>query len=438
MAVVSGSIDNFRVLSDGRIMVGGWAFFDKANKKPCSTIQYSDQTVDVHRSNRPDISDTDNFGFHFHLNDEYQLLELVLNKSFLTASYESESKALGVWAKLKERIYEHLINSFVDKTGEEFQSKLLVKMIHSVRGSKPNIESNGQEYSNFDLEVGAVTFDSNVIVGRDSQLFLFEGSNKLHLQYCKDESPKLVSNWLNLIESRGRYLAAENIGFLQLIVPEKQSILHDKYPMDVTTPTANLRVLEEELKEKVFYSSVYDLFSNLYKHSGHNPYQKADTHLSLVGVSNLAQLVLTHFGLNYQIDLGEVEFKRRSGDLGNKLVIGKAFCEELHLSDCDKMFNGSDSLELVEKFDPTNGHSGALRKWTNESAPIDKSIVIMGNSVSERGTSQFGLSWWLSRVFKRTTFCWSSAMLTNIIEDEKPDYVICQTVERFLPTVPKS
>jgi len=29
-------------------------------------------------------------------------------------------------------------------------------------------------------------------------------------------------------------------------------------------------------------------------------------------------------------------------------------------------------------------------------------------------------------------------MLTNIIEDEKPDYVICRTVERFLPTVPKS
>ena len=95
-------------------------------------------------------------------------------------------------------------------------------------------------------------------------------------------------------------------------------------------------------------------------------------------------------------------------------------------------------MQLVEKFDPPNGHSGALRKWINESAPIDKSIVIMGNSVSERGTSQFGLSWWLSRVFKRTTFCWSSAMLTNIIEDEKPDYVVCQTVERFLPTVPKS
>ncbi len=39
MAVVSGSIDNFRVLSDGRIMVGGWAFFDKANKKACSTLK---------------------------------------------------------------------------------------------------------------------------------------------------------------------------------------------------------------------------------------------------------------------------------------------------------------------------------------------------------------------------------------------------------------
>ena len=142
--------------------------------------------------------------------------------------------------------------------------------------------------------------------------------------------------------------------------------------------------------------------------------------------------------MNYQIDLGEVEFKRRSGDFGNKLVIGKALCEELHLSDCDKMFNGSDSLKLVEKFDPPNGHSGALRKWINKSAPIDKSIVIMGNSVSERGTSQFGLSWWLSRVFKRTTFCWSSAMLTNIIEDEKTDYVICQTVGRFLPTIANS
>ncbi len=438
MASVSGSIDNFRVLSDGRVMIGGWAFFDKANKKQCSTIEYTEQTIEVHRSIRPDISNTDKFGFYFHLNNEYQLLELVLNKSYLVASYESETKTLGVWAKLKERIYEHLINSFVGETGEEFQSNLLVKMLQTARAAKPSIEVSSSEYSNFDLEVGAVTFDSNVIVGRDSQLFLYEGSNKLHLQYCKEESTKLISNWLNLIESRNRYLASENIGFLQLIVPEKQSILQDKYPLGVTTPTANLRVLEEALKEKSFYHSVYDFFSNLYKHSGHTPYQKADTHLSLVGVSSLAQLVLTHFGLNYQINLGEVEFKRRSGDLGNKLINGKAFCEELHLTDCQKMFKASGSPMLVEKFDPAKGHSGALRKWVNESAPVDKNIVIMGNSVSERGTSQFGLSWWLSRVFKKATFCWSSAMLNNIIEDEKPDYVICQTVERFLPTLPKS
>ena len=65
--------------------------------------------------------------------------------------------------------------------------------------------------------------------------------------------------------------------------------------------------------------------------------------------------------MNYQIDLGEVEFKRRSGDLGNKLVIGKAFCEELHLSDCDKMFNGSDSLKLVRISVNPIGRFGFIR-----------------------------------------------------------------------------
>jgi hypothetical protein len=438
MASVSGSIDNFRALPDGRIMVGGWAFFDKTNKKPCSTFTYSDGGIEVHQSKRPDISEVDSFGFYFHLNDNYQLLKLAVNQSVLVASYEEQSKELGVWAKLKERIFEHLINSFVGQTGSEFQSKLLEKTIQTARSNKPALNVEKPSFSKFEIETGAVSFDSNVIVGRDNQLFLYKGSNKLHQQYTGTENSKLIDKWQQLITKRYELLSSKGIKFLQLIVPEKQSILADRYPLDVKTPTVNLRALEGKLKDNKFYYSVYNLFVKLYKNQGQNPYQNTDTHLSILGASKLVQTILMELDESYKIELGELELRRKSGDLGNKLLNGKLFSEELYITDSKSVFNNEGDLNLIEKFDPINGHSGAMRKWVNTNAPINKSVVIIGNSVCERGTSYFGLSWWLARAFENTTFCWSSAMLPKIIDATKPDYVICQTVERFLPTLPKA
>ena len=48
-----------------------------------------------------------------------------------------------------------------------------------------------------------------------------------------------------------------------------------------------------------------------------------------------------------------------------------------------------------------------------------------------------GLSWWFARIFAEFHFVWDPRMDAEYVAAEKPDWVICQTVERFLPSVPE-
>lgn len=103
------------------------------------------------------------------------------------------------------------------------------------------------------------------------------------------------------------------------------------------------------------------------------------------------------------------------------------------------MLESAYSPELVESFDPEQGrHIGIMRKWKNKNAPFKYKVIAFGNSFFERGTESTGLSWWFSRLFSEFHFHWNPECDWQLIDSEKPDVVICQTIERFLPRLPKS
>jgi hypothetical protein len=48
------------------------------------------------------------------------------------------------------------------------------------------------------------------------------------------------------------------------------------------------------------------------------------------------------------------------------------------------------------------------------------------------------LSWWCKQIFSEFHFVWEPRFRQDILEKVKPNFVIGQTVERFLHVVPES
>ncbi len=90
------------------------------------------------------------------------------------------------------------------------------------------------------------------------------------------------------------------------------------------------------------------------------------------------------------------------------------------------------------KRDPEQGHLGITRKFINQNAPINKRVLCFGNSFFERGGTSRCLTWFFARLFREFIFIWSPAMEKRVILRERPDIVLCQTIERFLYRIPKS
>jgi hypothetical protein len=88
---------------------------------------------------------------------------------------------------------------------------------------------------------------------------------------------------------------------------------------------------------------------------------------------------------------------------------------------------------------PPNGeHVGIRCVWTNTNAPVPLRVVAFGNSFFERGASGANLSWWAARWFREFHFIWSPFVDYDYIDRVAPDVVVCQTIERFLPMVPRA
>lgn len=124
------------------------------------------------------------------------------------------------------------------------------------------------------------------------------------------------------------------------------------------------------------------------------------------------------------------------GDLGSKFGVG-SFVEHALLPP-DGWRPGPGEPERVDSWIPPEGHTGTRMTWVSSVPVVDAHVITFGNSFFERGGAPTGLSWWFARLFREFTFVWSPSVDFTLVDDRKPDVVIAQTVERFLPSVPSN
>lgn len=279
-------------------------------------------------------------------------------------------------------------------------------------------------------EVGSESKNNEAVLGRNGFFFLSGGTNKVSDLYVNSFFDKKIK-WEELILKRSEQLIDREVKFIQIIIPEKSSVLSIYCPFYSTKPSQLLAeiYLHNSGNENLYIPFLDDEFDEYYLRS--------DSHLSNKGAELMISRLLSKYigsNLNWTVNHGHFLLK---GDLGSKFLVDYDelvdVYTELHLDGV--------LLEPVLIFsyeNPAGGHIGMTRIWKCDSAPIKLKVVAFSNSFFERGAISTQLSWWFSRLFSEFHFIWSPELKIDYVDNVKPDIVICQTIERFLRVVPES
>ncbi|BCW71817.1 hypothetical protein NicSoilB8_28610 [Arthrobacter sp. NicSoilB8] len=287
------------------------------------------------------------------------------------------------------------------------------------------------------LPVGLKSPDESAVLGHDGHLFLVGGSNGLIDLYAEDRpsAAEGAAQWIEIYDHRFESLSRRGVEYLQTIIPEKLTVLSHLAPVDVTVPTPRMALIEETAANRDYYRESLSILSSW---PGQAAYRTNDLHLSAAGARACFLAMTTHLDPRFRDLALRVQLsdsKISGGDLADRFFGVPILAREARATRAS-VEHLEEALELVETFDPPSGHQGKRRVWTNASAPSSLKVLVFGNSFFGDGLHPDRLAWWFARFFKQFRFEWSPSFDYEVIDSYKPDIVIGQTIERFLPKVP--
>lgn len=280
--------------------------------------------------------------------------------------------------------------------------------------------------------VGQVSDDFSAVVGFNNWCFIYNGSNSYRDAYTNEDIAYLGDKWAELIERRQRICELHGVKFVQIVVPNKATLLTESFPeplgngitkilqrLQAASPNANFICPVESWREIDAREAIF---------------RRNDSHLTVAGNSLLAQIIIENSDVSL-VDFSFIEVCKVNhlGDLGCKFKI--PIFEDLYAPRFDVgLLDQSNIFKTHEVI--VNGFNGTQQYFYNPCAPIKLSVLVFGNSFFERVPS-WGLSPLFAALFERFYFIWSPSFDENKIEELKPDIVVSQTCERFLNKLPE-
>jgi hypothetical protein len=289
--------------------------------------------------------------------------------------------------------------------------------------------------------VGLLSPSGTAQIGRDGHLFLTGGSNALREQY---EAPKnetaaqqlesRAQQWVALFRKTQRELLDLGIPFVQSIIPEKLTALRHLAPIAVPGPTPLYQRVSELMGDAPYYVDMLPLFETW----GDNVcgWQKNDSHCSPAGSLAMAKALLASLpGCDHRV-LDDVQLTGEAyldGDLSNKFF-NIPIWDRHHIPEPGTL--GSSAIKQAYAHTPDN-FVGSHFVWKNEDAPIQRTVVVFGNSFFGSSVENPArLGWWFARLFSEYHFRWENTVDVEYVRSTHPDFVIAQTIERFLVRPP--
>lgn len=315
------------------------------------------------------------------------------------------------------------------------ETSTLAKYLGEVRAS-----AQAGELSYLGFPVGLRSSNDVAQIGRNGHLFLTGGSNALRTQYEEPANSSAAAalegtarQWADAFTTTRGLLRDRGTPFLQILIPEKLTALRHLAPFAVEGPTPLYRRVDELLAVEPEHLSFLRMFEDWDDEIC--AWQKNDTHCSPAGSLAMARAVLARLpgcdpALLSDVRLTHIVY--RNGDLTEKFF---------DIPIWDKQYQpapdtfGDPRIEHVYSHVP--GHFvGSRHVWRNADAPIDKKVVVFGNSFFGSVDQPTRLSWWFARLFREYHLRWDNFVDLDYVQAVNPDYVLFQTIERFLVRPP--
>ncbi|WP_161893083.1 hypothetical protein [Pseudomonas juntendi] len=282
--------------------------------------------------------------------------------------------------------------------------------------------------------VGKVTDDRTAVIGRDAWLFIYEGGNQYKTAYMEPDQYGLGESWASLIEMRQRKADSLGIQILHLVIPNKLTLLPQYFPEKLNSS------ISYALSSLIFANCDADLLIPI--NELRNPdvsgsvFRRNDSHFTIAGNACVTDIVLSRLGMsniNIENSIVPTSVVKQVGDLGIKFP--KKIGEHLHAPDFKNGFLDQSKIHKIKELINPPRHLGSQVSFRNNNAPIDKKIVVYGNSFFSMCPS-WGMSPFFAALFKEFHFIWSYEVDFDQCKDIGADIVLFQTCERFLSRVP--
>lgn len=282
--------------------------------------------------------------------------------------------------------------------------------------------------------VGSVSRDGSSVIGMGEEAFLFQGSNNHFDAYFDQRYVDVANEWAQLISQRHKTITSKNLGVVTLIIPNKATCVPRYYPMPLPTGgTTVWKRLKSLLRDD--WGVLFPL--NSLSDSGNASlaaWCRTDSHWSKSGCLVALNELLNRMGLSCLYVQEDTNFCEFSGDLSSKWK--NHTLVEIRRDLCSSEIESNNPELLFDNSHLVNTHFGRRVSWRNASPLYQVDIVAIGNSFCGPGSNPRELTWWLARIFRSVTFLHMSEIPTDLADVFDTDYVIFQTVERFLNLVP--
>lgn len=278
---------------------------------------------------------------------------------------------------------------------------------------------------------GSVSPNRVAIVGSCGHLFIGEGSNNwiAQLDGSTAASSESYEPWIDLFNSRSANADDLSVKICNLIVPEKQIVLYNFFGHEQPPLSWNNRPVKRILNcLPNDIEVIYPAAAMISRQSWAELYWRGNSHWCASGCLTTVELILKNFGVHFDADAVSLKRHATRHDLQVHLMDDLVDEEVLQISTIGTF------SEVKRPYASTGSHSGSQYVIRNPAAEVNSTLVIFGDSYSYDA----GLTYALSAFFTEVRFLWSKNVNWDYIRDHKAKFVIWESAERFLSSIPSS
>ena len=274
-----------------------------------------------------------------------------------------------------------------------------------------------------DLGLPPGSSENDVLVGHDGFLFLAGGAHEVLkiVTGRKTINESSLARFGSNVAGRASWAARRDIPYLHIVFPDKQSIVPEKWPLDLCLRMGDLYLDRwPDLRGTVLYPD------EVLRAAASGTLSRVDTHVTPIGSILVAAHVAARLtgadnpALTAQLLEATETTKRHAGDLGSKLHPPVSAVEPVFAFPHSgrSLTNGLDG-----------GNNGLVDLRFNPDAVDRKRCVMFGDSFG-RDLCVY-LSFWFSEVF----FFRTGFFHPDLAARCRPDLLITENVERYLDDI---